>query len=435
MKEKLHLALLEEYKARFLPKKFVPGEFYVPVSGKVFDEQEILAATEAVLDGWWTEGRFSDLFEEKISHWLGVKHAILVNSGSSANLLALAALKSSKLGKRSLIAGDEVITVAAGFPTTVNAIIQNNLIPVLVDVDLGTYNINVEKFKKAIGPKTRAVFIAHTLSNPFDLDAIVKVCKENNLWLIEDNCDALGSKYNGKFTGTFGHISTASFYPAHHITMGEGGALFTNDPLLNKIIRSMRDWGRDCWCKTGQDNTCGKRFDWQLGELPFGYDHKYIYSEMGYNLKLTDIQAAIGVAQLDKLDNFVKKRKENFNILYQGLKKYENYFVLPSWLEKAEPSWFGFLLTVKEGAPFDRKRIIRHLQGAKIGTRYLFGGNLTKQPYFINNKIEYRVVGDLKNTDAIMNDAFWIGCYPGLTNEMLNYVINSLDSFLNKFDK
>ncbi|MEK7072156.1 MAG: lipopolysaccharide biosynthesis protein RfbH [Patescibacteria group bacterium] len=433
MNKNLHQTLLDEYKTKFLPKKFVPGQSFIPVAGKIFDQQEIFLATEAILDGWWTEGRFSDLFEEKISKWLGIKYAILVNSGSSANLLALSALKSARLGDKRLKNGDEVITVAAGFPSTVNPIIQNNLTPVFVDVDLGSYNINVEKFKKAIGPKTRAVFIAHTLGNPFDLAALVKICQKNNLWLIEDNCDALGSKYNGKFTGTFGHISTSSFYPAHHITMGEGGALFTNDTVLNKIIRSMRDWGRDCWCKTGHDNTCGKRFEWQLGELPLGYDHKYIYSEIGYNLKLTDIQAAIGVAQLEKLDGFIKKRKENFEFLYDHLKKYEKYFILPSWQDKADPSWFGFLLTVKEKAPFDRNQIIQYLQKAKIGTRYLFAGNILKQPYFIDCKVNYRVVGDLINTDAVMNNTFWIGCYPGLTKEMLKYVVSVFDKFSAQF--
>lgn len=435
MDKKLRQALLKEYQAKFPLKKFIPGESFVPASGKVFDEQEILAATEAVLDGWWTEGRFSDLFEEKISKWLGVKHAILVNSGSSANLLALAALKSARLGNKKLNDGDEVITVAAGFPSTVNPIVQNNLKPVFVDVDLGTYSINVEAVKKAVGRKTKAIVVAHTLGNPFNLEAIGKICRKNNLWLIEDNCDALGSKYKGKFTGTFGHISTGSFYPAHHITMGEGGAIFTDDPLLNKIIRSLRDWGRDCWCKTGYDNTCGKRFKRQLGSLPLGYDHKYIYSEMGYNLKLTDMQAAIGVAQMEKLDSFVKKRKENFNSLYQGLKKYEEFFILPSWHKGAEPSWFGFLLTVKSEAPFNRNQFVSYLQEKKIGTRYLFAGNIVKQPYFIDRKVKYRLAGNLANTDLIMNNSFWIGCYPGLTEPMLKYVVDSFDSFLSDFKK
>ena len=433
MEKKLRQAIVEEYAAKFPPKKFIPGQTSIPVSGKVFDEQEILLATESILDGWWTEGRFSDLFEEKISKWLGAKHAILVNSGSSANLLALAALRSARLGKSRLVDGDEVITVAASFPSTVNPIVQNNLVPVFVDVDLGAYNINIEEVKKAISPKTKAIVAAHTLGNPFNLDAIAGICQKNKLWLIEDNCDALGSKYNGKFTGTFGHMATSSFYPAHHITMGEGGAVFTNDPLLNKIIRSLRDWGRDCWCKTGHDNTCQKRFEQQLGDLPLGYDHKYIYSEIGYNLKLTDMQAALGVAQMEKLDSFIAKRKENFRFLYNRLKKYEKFFILPAWQDKADPSWFGFLLTVRSGAPFNRNQIVRHLQADKIGTRYLFAGNIIKQPYFIDNQIKHRVVGKLPNTDIVTKDTFWIGCYPGLSKEMLEYVLASFDSFLAQF--
>jgi len=426
----LQKALEEAYRAKFSAKKFIPGQSPVPVSGKVFDAQEILSMTEAVLDGWWTEGRFTDLFEAKIGKWLGINHVSVVNSGSSANLLALSALKSAKLEDKGLKDGDEVIAVAAGFPVTVNPIIQNNLVPVFVDIDLGSYNANVEEIKKAIGPKTRAIMIAHTMGNPCDLDAIVKLCQENNLWFIEDNCDALGSKFGGKYTGTFGHISTCSFYPAHHITMGEGGAVFTNDDVLNRAVRSMRDWGRDCWCKTGNDNTCGMRFDWQLGELPFGYDHKYIYSEIGYNLKATDIQAALGVAQLEKLDGFIQKRKDNFQYLYEGLKQFEKYFILPVWHEKADPSWFGFLLTVKEDAPFKRAELVQFLQDQQIATRYLFAGNLTKQPYFIDNKVKYRTVGDLKNTDLVMNNTFWIGCYPGLSKEMLDFIINSFAEFL-----
>ncbi|TAN34190.1 lipopolysaccharide biosynthesis protein RfbH [Patescibacteria group bacterium] len=430
MNEELKSRLIQEYREKFPFKKFIPGETSIPISGKVFDEKEILLATEAVLDGWWTEGRFSDLFEARLGRWLGVPYVNITNSGSSANLLAVAALRSPRLGNKKLKDGDEVITVAAGFPSTVNPIIQNSLVPVFVDVELGTYNASIEEIKKALGPKTRAIMIAHTLGNPFALDAVVKLCKEKDLWLIEDNCDALGSTFNGQRTGTFGHLATLSFYPAHHITMGEGGAVFTNDPLLNKIIRSIRDWGRDCCCKTGHDNTCGMRFGWQLGQLPFGYDHKYIYSEIGYNLKPTDLQAAIGVAQLEKLDDFIQRRRENFQILYDGLKKYEKYFVLPVWEEKAEPSWFGFLLTVKEDAPFNRDQLVRFLQEYNIATRYLFAGNLLKQPYFIDNKINYRVVGDLKNTDFIMNNTFWVGCYPGLNKEMLEYVVECFNEFL-----
>lgn len=432
MDDALRQLIQAEYNKKFPQKSFVPGESAVPVSGKVFDAKEMINMVEAVLDGWWTEGRFTDEFESKICRWLGVRHAILVNSGSSANLLAVSALTSVKLGEKRLKPGGEVITVAAGFPSTINPIIQNNLIPVFVDIDLGTYNANIEEIKKAITPKTKAIMLAHTLGNPVDLDAIMELCKERNLWLVEDNCDALGSKYNGKRTGTFGHVATCSFYPAHHITLGEGGAIFTNDPMLNKIIRSMRDWGRDCYCKTGNDNTCGMRFGWQLGNLPYGYDHKYIYSEIGYNLKATDIQAALGTAQLEKLDDFVQKRKDNFKILYDGLKEYEKYFILPAWEEKAEPSWFGFLLTVKEDAPFDRDTLVQFLQEKNIATRYLFAGNVIKQPYFIDNKINYRVAGDLKNTDLIMNNTFWVGVYPGLTTEMMKYIVACFEEFINQ---
>ncbi len=434
MDEHLKNEIIASCKAKFPPKRFVAGESSIPVSGKVFDENEIINGVEAVLDGWWTEGRFSDLFEKKLSQWLGIKDAILVNSGSSANLLAMAALTSKKLGDRRMKPGDEVITVAAGFPNTVNPIIQNGFVPVFADVEVGTYNISIEEIKKAISPKTRAIFVAHTLGNPFDISAVSKICQDDNLWFIEDNCDALGSKYDGKHTGTYGHIATCSFYPAHHITMGEGGAVFTSDDVLSTIIRSMRDWGRDCRCKTGHDDTCGMRFGWQLGKLPFGYDHKYIYSEIGYNLKVTDIQAAIGLAQLDKLDGFVAKRRENFNILYDGLKKFEKYFILPKWLDQAEPSWFGFLLSVREDAPFTRDEIIKYLQSEQIATRYLFGGNLTKQPYFTDNNIKYRVVGDLKNTDLIMNSTFWIGVYPGLDGEILDHVVRTFNTFLKTYN-
>src|SRR3989344_4596338 len=433
MEESLRQQIEAEYNKRFPPKSFIPGDSSVPITGKVFDDKEMVNAVEAVLEGWWTEGKYSEQFESKLAKWLGGKQAILVNSGSSANLLALTALTSAKLGSKKLNPGDEVITVAASFPTTVNPIIQNKLIPVLVDVDLGTYNINVEQVKQAISPKTRAIMIAHTLGNPFDLDAIAAICKEHNLWLIEDNCDALGSMYNGKHTGTFGHIATCSFYPAHHITLGEGGALFTNDGILAKIIRSFRDWGRDCYCKPGCDNTCGMRFGWQLGNLPYGYDHKYIYSETGYNLKVTDMQAALGVAQLDKLESFVAKRRENFDILYKGLKKFEDYFILPKWLDNAEPSWFGFLITIKDGVSFDRDTLLHFLQDKQIATRYLFAGNITKQPYFIENKIEHRVIGDLKNADIIMNNTFWVGVYPGLTTEMMEYMATCFEKFVSQY--
>ncbi|MFA7653850.1 MAG: lipopolysaccharide biosynthesis protein RfbH [Candidatus Magasanikbacteria bacterium] len=434
MNDNLKNEIIAYYQTKFPFKQFIAGESSIPVSGKIFDEQEIINGVEAVLDGWWTEGRFSDLFEQKLSHWLGVKNVILVNSGSSANLLAMSALTSNKLGDHRMKPGDEVITVAAGFPSTVNPIIQNGFVPVFVDVEVGSYNILIDQIKMALSSKTKAIFVAHTLGNPFDISAVDQICKEHNLWFIEDNCDALGSRYAGKHTGTYGHIATCSFYPAHHITMGEGGAVFTNDDVLSVIVRAMRDWGRDCRCKTGHDDTCGMRFGWQLGKLPFGYDHKYIYSEIGYNLKVTDIQAAIGLAQLDKLDGFVDKRRENFKILYDGLKKYEQYFILPKWLDQAEPSWFGFLLTIREDAPFTRNEIIKFLQGEQIATRYLFGGNLIKQPYFVDSDIKYRIVGDLKNTDLIMNNTFWVGVYPGITEIMANHMVAAFINFLEKYD-
>ena len=434
MDEKLKQLLVEDYNFRFPKKEFVPGVSVVPVSGKVFDTEEITIAVESILEGWWTDGKYSAMFEHRLAQWLGVKYGCYVNSGSSANLIALTALTSVKLGEKRLKKGDEVITVAAGFPSTVNPIIQNGLVPVFVDVDLGTYNANIKEIQKALSSKTRAIMIAHTLGNPFDLGAIRELCDKHDLWLIEDNCDALGATFNGKKTGTFGHIATCSFYPAHHITTAEGGMVFTNNSRLYKIIESIRDWGRDCWCETGKDNTCQKRFCWQLGELPYGYDHKYIYSEMGYNLKATDIQAALGLAQFAKLDSFVGKRRENFNILYEGLKKFEKYFLLPSWQKEAHPSWFGFLLTVKDDAPFSRDEIVQFLQEKKIGTRFLFSGNLLRQPYFTNQDIEYRVIGDLKNADTIMKQTFWIGVYPGLTKEMLEYVIETFEIFLSTYE-
>jgi len=366
------------YTEKHKPKSFIPGESYIPYAGRVYDEKEIISLVDSALDFWLTAGRFAKQFEEEFAKFLGVKYCILTNSGSSANLLAISTLTSSKLGERRLKPGDEVITTACAFPTTVNPITQNNLISVFIDVDVGTYNIQTDKIEGAISKKTKAIFLAHTLGSPFDLDEILEICKKYNLWMIEDNCDALGSKYNDKYTGTFGHISTSSFYPAHHITMGEGGALVTNDNQLKKLIKSFRDWGRDCWCEPGCDNTCGKRFGWQLGSLPFGYDHKYIYSHIGYNLKATDLQAAIGVAQLKKLPGFIKKRKENFRLLYEGLRKYEKYFILPDAAVNSDPSWFGFSLLIREGAPFNRGEIINYLEENKIATRMLFGGNLAK---------------------------------------------------------
>jgi CDP-6-deoxy-D-xylo-4-hexulose-3-dehydrase len=409
---------------------FIPGTSPIPYAGRVFDEKEMIALVDASLDFWLTTGRYAEQFERGLSEFLGMKYCLLTNSGSSANLLAVSALTSPKLGDKRLEPGDEVITTACGFPTTLNPILQNNLIPVFVDVELGTYNIQVDQIENAISEKTKAIIIPHTLGNPANLNKISELVKNNNLWFIEDNCDALGSKYYGKFTGTFGHMSTCSFYPAHHITMGEGGAVLTNDPLLKKIIVSFRDWGRDCWCEPGCDNSCRKRFEWILGDLPEGYDHKYIYSHIGYNLKVTDMQAAIGVAQLQKLPTFIEQRKKNFIRLFKALEKYSRYVVLPSAVKAADPSWFGFPILVREQAPFSRSDFVNHLEDHKISTRMLFGGNLLKQPAY--EGIRYRVSGSIKNTDKIMNNLFWVGIYPGLTIEMLDYVIAMVDKFFER---
>ncbi|MCM8821616.1 MAG: lipopolysaccharide biosynthesis protein RfbH [Candidatus Omnitrophica bacterium] len=409
-------------------EKFIPGQTYINYAGRVYDEEELINLVDASLDFWLTEGRYAKKFEQGLSNFLGIKYCILTNSGSSANLLAVSALTSPLLKEKRLKPKDEVITTACGFPTTLNPIIQNNLVPVFIDIKPGTYNIDVNKIEKAISKKTKAIFIAHTLGNPADLKKIVKIVKKYNLWFIEDNCDSLGSKYKGRYTGTFGHISTCSFYPAHTITTGEGGAVFTDDPLLKRIIISMRDWGRDCWCETGCDNTCGKRFSWKLGKLPYGYDHKYIYSHIGYNLKMTDLQAAIGVAQLEKLPAFIGARKKNFNQLYKFFKKYEKYFILPHWSKNSDPAWFGFPLLIKNSAPFSRDEIVNYLEKHKIATRMLFGGNLTKQPAY--QGIKYRIFQNLKNTDNVMNNLFWIGVYPGITEEKMRYLINTFDGFL-----
>ncbi len=408
---------------------FVPGETYIRYARRVYDANELKTLVDSCLDFWLTAGRFAQQFEEEFSNFLGVKHCILTNSGSSANLLAISALTSPKLGERRLKPGDEVITTACSFPTTVNPIVQNNLVPVFIDVDIGTYNIQSEKIEDALSSQTKAIFLAHTLGNPFDLAKIMPLAKKYNLWVIEDNCDALGSKYDGQYTGTFGHIATVSFYPPHHITMGEGGALITNDTELKRLIESFRDWGRDCWCEPGRDNTCGKRFGWQLGTLPFGYDHKYIYSHIGYNLKVTDMQAAVGLAQLKKLPDFIKARKKNFEFLYKELKKYEDYFILPKVIDKGNPSWFGFPLTVKESSPFSRNEIVKFLEENKIATRSLFSGNIVRHPSFEN--VRFRGYGELNNTDFIMNNTFWIGVYPGLTNDMLEYVKGKFEMFFN----
>ncbi|HHY57772.1 MAG TPA: lipopolysaccharide biosynthesis protein RfbH [Chloroflexi bacterium] len=418
----------EYYAAAFAPTEFVPGVSPVPVSGRVFDASEVQHLVDASLDFWLTTGRFAAQFEREFARFMGVRHAVLVNSGSSANLLALACLTSPKLGDRALQPGDEVITVAAGFPTTVNPILQNRLTPVFVDVTIPTYNIDVTQLELARSERTRAVMIAHTLGNPFDLDAVVDFTRRHNLWLIEDCCDAVGATYNGQKVGTFGDLATVSFYPAHHITMGEGGCVLTNSSRLKTLVESFRDWGRDCWCEPGKDNTCGKRFDWQLGELPHGYDHKYTYSHIGYNLKATDMQAAVGVAQLAKLPAFIEARRRNFDILWRGLSDLQDVLVLPQATPGAEPSWFGFPMTVAEGAPFTRNELVRFLEKHKIGTRLLFGGNLVRQPAYRNQF--YRTVGELTSSDRIMNNTFWIGVYPGLNETMLRFVIETVSHFV-----
>lgn len=419
---------VEYYQARFAKPDFIPGKSRINYAGRVFDHKELVNAVEASLDFWLTEGRFSESFAEKIAGFLGIEYVLLTNSGSSANLLAFSALTSEKLGERRLKPGDEVISVAAGFPATVTPIIQNGLIPVFVDVDIPTYNINVEMMRKAISSKTRCIFIAHTLGNPFDLDAVIQLANEYNLWIIEDNCDAFGSEYKGKKTGTFGHLSTISFYPAHHITTGEGGAICTNDQQLANLVRAFRDWGRDCYCAGGENNTCGKRFSQQFGNLPLGFDHKYVYSEIGYNLKMTDIQAAIGAAQIDKLPEFCNRRKENFREWTRIFSKYPDYFILPKATEGSDPAWFAFIVTLKEGTPFTRDEITQLLNNNLIETRNLFAGNITKQPGFINH--QWRIAENLNNTDIITNNTFFLGTYPGLTKEMFYFTEGVLDDFI-----
>jgi CDP-6-deoxy-D-xylo-4-hexulose-3-dehydrase len=405
-------------------KVFIPGESAVPVTGKVFGQPEISAAIQASADFWLTSGPYTEKFESRFAKTVGMRHAFMVNSGSSANLLALSTLTSPKLGDRALKPGDEVITVAAGFPTTVTPILQNGLIPVYVDVDLATYVANEEALEAAVSPKTRAIMMAHTLGNPFNLDLVQKLATKHNLWVIEDSCDALGGTYNGQNLGTFGDLSTFSFYPAHHITTGEGGAVLIKKVALKTLVESFRDWGRDCWCAPGCDNTCLKRYDWTLGELPEGYDHKYTYSHIGYNLKSGDIQAAIGLAQLDRLDSFIELRRRNWEYLKSGLKDLEEFLLLPNATENSDPSWFGFALTVKAGSPKTRNQIVQELNDVKIATRLLFGGNLLRQPAFIGTP--RRVIGDLKNTDIVMNDTFWIGVWPGLSTEMLDYMLEQM---------
>lgn len=434
LKEQI-FALTKEYYNRVhrpkIDKPFDPSHDRVNYAGRVFDEAEMINLVDSSLDFWLTYGEYSKVFEKRLAEYLGVRWALLVNSGSSANLLAFMALTSPLLKERQIQRGDEVITVAAGFPTTVAPIVQYGAVPVFVDVELETANIDVSMLEAARSEKTKAVMLAHTLGNPFDIDKVKAFCDKYNLWLIEDNCDALGSEYDGKKTGTFGDIGTSSFYPPHHITMGEGGAVYTDNPLLKKILLSMRDWGRDCWCESGMDNTCGARFAQRFGTLPKGYDHKYVYSHFGYNLKATDMQAAIGVAQLDKLDSFTAARRDHFNFLKEGLQGLEDFFILPESYEKADPSWFGFLIVLKENAPFLRNDIVGYLEKKRIQTRNLFSGNITRQPLFdtLKKREDYRTIGELVRTDRLMNDAFWLGVYPGMQEEAIFYMIETIQKF------
>jgi len=422
------LELTKQYADKLLaPKSFAPGEDPVPVSGKVLTSEDFTALVDSSLDGWLTAGRFTVDFERQLTQFVGARSALFVNSGSGANLVALSGLTSKKLGERALRPGDEVLTVAMGFPTTVNPIIQNGLRPVVVDVNLDTLDANAERLEEAISPKTKAIMMAHTLGNPFDLDTVQRLCKENNLWLIEDSCDALGSTYRGQRTGSFGDTATLSFYPAHHITTGEGGAVFVKSPLVKKQVESFRDWGRDCYCETGKDNTCAKRFGWKLGDLPEGYDHKYTYSHIGYNLKATDMQAALGVTQLAKVELFIQKRKDNYEYLKKHLSIVEGLSIAQA-TPNSEPSWFGFPITLDPIHPVNREDLLRFLDSRKIGTRLLFAGNITKQPAY--KDVDFRVVGDLTNTDVVMTRSFWVGVYPGLTTQMMDYVIESITDFM-----
>ncbi len=424
-------ALVEEYAAIALaPQPFLPGASAIPPSGKLIAAEELKNMVQASLDGWLTTGRFNAEFEQKLAAFIGIKHLITVNSGSSANLIAFSTLTSPKLGKRAIKQGDEVIAVAAGFPTTVNPILQFGAVPVFVDVDKMTHNIDVSKIAAAITPKTRAIMLAHTLGNPFNLDVITDLCKKYDLWLVEDCCDALGSTYRGQMVGTFGDIATLSFYPAHHITMGEGGAVFTKHDELKTIAESFRDWGRDCYCPPGKDNTCGQRFCWKLGDLPQGYDHKYTYSHLGYNLKITDMQAACGLAQLGKAEQFIQARKKNFAFLKERLKNCQEFLDLPEATEHADPAWFGFPITLKENCPVTRLDLLTYLDQNKVGTRLLFAGNLTRQPYMVEAKGKYRISGDLRNTDHLMNHTFWIGVQPALTEEMLEFSARKIEAYL-----
>jgi len=430
LREQIRQLTTEYYEVAFPETPFVPDQSPVPVSGRVFDANDVFSIVDSGLDFWLTAGRFADVFESKFAKFVGVRDARLVNSGSSANLVAVSVLTSATLGDRQLKPGDEVITVAAGFPTTVNPIIQNRLVPVFVDVSIGTYNVDVQQLEEALSPQTKAMIFAHTLGNPFNVAAVTEFARKHGLWLIEDCCDALGSTFAGRRVGTFGDIATFSFYPAHHITMGEGGCVATNKPQLTKLIESIRDWGRDCWCAPGKDNTCGKRFDWELGTLPYGYDHKYTYSHLGYNLKATDMQAAVGVSQLGKLPQFIQRRKDNFSFLKAQLEPLSEYLILPYAEADADPSWFGFPIAVRESAPFGRDELTRALNDRKIATRLLFGGNLLRQPAYAG--CEYRAIGDLHNSDFVMNNVFWLGVYPGLTEVMLNHVVETIGAFLSE---
>jgi CDP-4-dehydro-6-deoxyglucose reductase, E1 len=417
----------EHYAVTWGERCFIAGRDPVPVSGRVFDAEELVSLVDSSLDFWLTAGPHAQRLERGLARYLGIRHGLLTNSGSSANLLALSALTSPKLGARRLRPGDEVITLAAGFPTTVNPILQNGLVPVFLDVDLRTGNVLASQLEEAVGERTRAVMIAHTLGNPFDLDAVTDLCRRHDLWLVEDNCDALGARYRERFTGTFGDLSTLSMYPAHHITTGEGGCVFTDKGRLKVLVESMRDWGRDCWCEPGKENTCGKRFSWRLGELPTGYDHKFIYSHIGYNLKITDLQAAVGVAQLAKLPRFIEVRRENWRRLREAFATYEDDLILPEATPHSDPSWFGFKLLVRQEAPFSRNELVEYLERHGIGTRNVFAGNLLRQPAY--SDIHHRVVADLANTDLIMENGFWIGVYPGISPEMIDYVADVVAGF------